>query len=70
VAADLINNENDSRLGYKVFHNALNLGAFLRPLGNTLYWLPPFVTTDETLHELKAITHAAIEKNTSDIFFE
>ena len=58
VAADLITNE--KRAGYQVFQRAIKLGALLRPLGNTLYWLPPLNISTKILHKLKDITIKAI----------
>jgi adenosylmethionine---8-amino-7-oxononanoate aminotransferase len=63
VAADLITDEPQqpkTRLGYKVFQEAVKLGAFLRPLGNTIYWLPPLNSDDEVLQQLQKITTQAI----------
>jgi len=34
-------NQKGKRLGYAVYQEAIKLGVFLRPLGNTIYWLPP-----------------------------
>lgn len=59
VAAD-IKNVCRNRPLYRVFQEALKQGAFLRPLGQTLYWMPPFITTDATLLELQAITESAL----------
>lgn len=61
VAADLIVDSNQHRMGYKVFQEAVKRGAWLRPLGNTIYWLPPLNTSSETLEELQAITADAIQ---------
>tara|TARA_R110000868_G_scaffold8205_9_gene42824 strand:+ start:1116 stop:2456 length:1341 start_codon:yes stop_codon:yes gene_type:complete len=58
VAADL--NTDKPRQGYKVFQKAMQLGAFLRPLGNTIYWFPPLNIDDNTLGELTKITIEAI----------
>lgn len=60
VAADLRVKDQRQRVGYAVYQNAIKLGAFLRPLGNTLYWLPPLNVSIETLEELRDITIAAI----------
>ncbi len=60
VAADLVGNNLPARFGYQVFQEAVKLGALLRPLGNTLYWLPPLNISAETLSELKKITLQAI----------
>lgn len=60
VAADLIVDDPKQRLGYAVYQRAVELGALLRPLGNTLYWAPPLNIEIEILHRLKAITQAAL----------
>ena len=61
VAADLIPNPTlPKRLGYAVYQAALPLGALLRPLGNTLYWIPPFNISRDTLDKLHDITIQAI----------
>lgn len=62
VAADIkcTAEQAKQRLGYQVFQRAVELGALLRPLGNTLYWLPPLNLTDDELTQLQAITTHAI----------
>jgi len=57
----------DQQIGFTFQQEALNRGALLRPLGNTLYWLPPLTTTEETIEKLAEITlHSinAVYKNT------
>lgn len=63
VAADLIltKEQQAERYGYKVFKKAVELGALLRPLGNTIYWLPPLNTSPKVLRKLTAITTEAIK---------
>jgi adenosylmethionine-8-amino-7-oxononanoate aminotransferase len=62
VAADLITDEQpDRRYGYEVYRKASELGALLRPLGNTLYWLPPLNIEWETLARLSEITEQAVQ---------
>jgi len=58
VAADLISAP--PRAGYAVFREAVARGALLRPLGNTLYWLPPLTMDDATLADLERITIESI----------
>ena len=60
VAADLITDDPNRRLGYEVYQRAVQLGALLRPINNTIYWLPPLNIEDDTLSELKNITLQAI----------
>lgn len=58
VAADLVDTQ--FRKGYEIYQKAVQLGALLRPLGNTIYWVPPLNMEMLVLHELKKITLNAI----------
>lgn len=60
AAADLIVESKQQRAGFAVFQEAVKRGAYLRPLGNTIYWLPPLNITQQTLAELAEITTASI----------
>ncbi|WP_370569084.1 adenosylmethionine--8-amino-7-oxononanoate transaminase [Legionella sp. PL877] len=60
VAADLVESGNN-RIGYQLYQEALNRGALLRPLGNTLYWMPPLNTDKQTIEKLTEITLNSIE---------
>jgi adenosylmethionine-8-amino-7-oxononanoate aminotransferase len=62
VAADLILPESlkKSRVGFEVFREAVARGALLRPLGNTLYWLPPLNTPAADLDRLAEITSDSV----------
>ncbi|HLU69973.1 MAG TPA: adenosylmethionine--8-amino-7-oxononanoate transaminase [Fibrobacteria bacterium] len=48
------------RAGRAVFREAVARGALLRPLGDTLYWLPPLNTPVDELDRLAEVTAAAI----------
>jgi len=48
------------RTGYRVYRRTVELGALLRPLGDTIYWLPPLTITHEIISELKEITVNAL----------
>lgn len=60
VAADLVT-KGTQRLGYQFYQAALERGALLRPLGNTVYWLPPLNTESHTIDTLAEITLASIK---------
>ncbi len=66
VAADLINPDTGAkfaskeRTGYKCYQKAVELGALLRPLGDTVYFLPPLNTPDSVLDNLANIAKDAI----------
>ena len=55
AAADLVDVD-----GFKLYKKAMELGAILRPIGKTIYWLPPLNISAQTLKELKAITKEAL----------
>jgi adenosylmethionine-8-amino-7-oxononanoate aminotransferase len=61
VAADIVTNSS-RRIGFEISQQAVQLGALLRPLGNTIYWLPPLTTDVDTIKELSDITTKAILK--------
>jgi len=58
VAADLKTEK--PRAGYEVYQQAVKLGALCRPLGNTVYWMPPLNTPKTVIDELQVITSRAI----------
>lgn len=60
VAGDL-QESNMPRIGYQIQQAALARGALLRPLGNTVYWLPPLNTDTQTIEKLAEITLHSIE---------
>jgi adenosylmethionine-8-amino-7-oxononanoate aminotransferase len=50
-----------ARFGYQFFQEAINFGAYLKPIGNTLYWLPPLIIEESVLDKLKLITLKTIQ---------
>jgi adenosylmethionine-8-amino-7-oxononanoate aminotransferase len=46
--------------GLRAYRAGLEAGAVLRPLGETLYWMPPYCVTWEDLHHLVGATEAAV----------
>jgi adenosylmethionine-8-amino-7-oxononanoate aminotransferase len=61
VAADLIDENLPSRAGSRLYQEAVRQGALLRPLGNTIYWLPPLNIGLETLSRLAEITLSSLQ---------
>ncbi|WP_207707097.1 adenosylmethionine--8-amino-7-oxononanoate transaminase [Heliorestis acidaminivorans] len=39
----------EQRVGYQIYRKALQEGLLLRPLGNVLYFMPPYVVTDQDI---------------------
>lgn len=60
IAADLINPKQIPRLGYLLYQEAVKLGVLLRPIGNTVYWMPPLNISADTLHSLSELTLRSI----------
>jgi adenosylmethionine-8-amino-7-oxononanoate aminotransferase len=50
----------DGRLGLRIREEALRRGVLLRPLHDTVYWMPPLVIADDELDALAAATSGAI----------
>lgn len=48
------------RVGLRAYRAALERGVLLRPLGDVLYWMPPYCIDDAQLALLADVTHAAI----------
>lgn len=51
----------EARIGQKIYEHALELGAVLRPLGDTIYFLPPYIITDDELKKLVDIAFRAVK---------
>ncbi len=47
-------------LGWRVYEEARKRGAYLRPLGDTVYVCPPLVTSDQELGELLGIVEESV----------
>lgn len=50
------------RRGLLAYRHALKRGVLLRPLGNVLYFMPPYVITDEQIDWLADVTWECIEQ--------
>ncbi|HEU0305968.1 MAG TPA: adenosylmethionine--8-amino-7-oxononanoate transaminase [Lysobacter sp.] len=54
-----------ARVGLRAYRAALERGVLLRPLGDVLYWMPPYCVDDEALQLLADVTRVAIDEATS-----
>ena len=54
-----------ARVGLKAYRAALARGVVLRPLGDVLYWIPPYCVDEEHLQLLADVTRHAIEDATA-----
>ena len=54
------------RRGMRVYRHALERGALLRPLGNVVYFIPPYVITPEQIRWLAEVATEGIERAVRD----
>jgi adenosylmethionine-8-amino-7-oxononanoate aminotransferase len=54
------------RRGLRVYRHGLRRGALLRPLGNVVYLMPPYVITPDQLRWLAEIVAEGVDVATSD----
>jgi len=50
------------RRGLRAYRHALGKGVVLRPLGDVLYWMPPYCIDEDALQHLARVTISAIEE--------
>jgi adenosylmethionine-8-amino-7-oxononanoate aminotransferase len=55
--------QRDAR-GLRAYRHALDRGVLLRPLGDVLYWMPPYCIGDDALDLLADVTRGAIDAAT------
>ena len=60
VAADLSGKANFPRAGFQLSQVAIKAGALLRPIDNTVYWVPPLNCDTDVLQQLAWITKEAL----------
>ncbi len=53
------------RIGLRAYRAALERGVLLRPLGDVLYWMPPYCIDEDQLGLLAETTRAAIQDATA-----
>jgi adenosylmethionine-8-amino-7-oxononanoate aminotransferase len=56
----------EERRGLVVYRHALEHGVLLRPLGNVIYFMPPYVITTEEIRFLAAVATEGIELATQE----
>jgi adenosylmethionine-8-amino-7-oxononanoate aminotransferase len=54
------------RRGRRVYQHALERGALLRPLGDVIYFMPPYVITPEEIDVLAEVAQEGIERAVRD----
>ncbi|MGD0961047.1 MAG: aminotransferase class III-fold pyridoxal phosphate-dependent enzyme, partial [Methylomonas sp.] len=54
------------RRGLKVYRHALSRGVLLRPLGNVIYFMPPYVITEEEIALMAEVAWQGIQLAVQD----
>ncbi len=54
------------RRGLRVYQHALKEGVLLRPLGDVIYFMPPYVITDEQIQRMVDVARQGIDLATAD----
>lgn len=50
------------RLGKEIYELATSKGVFIRPLGNTIYFMPPYIITEEEIDKILEVCLETIEE--------
>jgi adenosylmethionine-8-amino-7-oxononanoate aminotransferase len=61
AAFDIKGYTTKERIGLKIFDYALSKGVFLRPLGNVVYFMPPYVITYEQIDTMIDVAYDALK---------
>jgi adenosylmethionine-8-amino-7-oxononanoate aminotransferase len=56
----------EERRGLRVYRHALGRGVLLRPLGNVIYFMPPYVITPEQIRMLAEVAWEGVQQATQD----
>lgn len=56
----------EERRGLRIYRHALERGALIRPIGNVVYFMPPYVVTEEEIRFLAEVAAEGIELATRD----
>jgi adenosylmethionine-8-amino-7-oxononanoate aminotransferase len=52
--------DSTERRGLRAYRHALSRGVVLRPLGDVVYWMPPYCINEEELSLLAEVTVEAV----------
>ncbi len=50
------------RIGLRIYQDALKEGVLLRPLGNVVYFMPPYIFTEEQMAQMVEVAYRAIAR--------
>ncbi len=62
AAIELKGYDAKERIGLKIYEYALTQGVLLRPLGNVIYFMPPYIITLEEIDRMMNVAYEGIER--------
>ena len=62
TAIELQGYETSERIGLEIYKYALSQGVLLRPLGNIIYFMPPYIISYEEIDKMIKVAYQGIEK--------
>jgi len=60
-AIELKGYSSDERVGLKIFEQALKYGVYIRPLGNIIYFMPPYCFNKKEIKKMIDITYLVVK---------
>jgi len=52
----------EERIGFQVYKKALKIGCLLRPLGDVIYFMPPYVITEDEIEFMIDVAFKSINE--------
>ena len=62
AAVELKGYRTEERIGLRIYEYALTQGVLLRPLGNVIYFMPPYIISFEEIDKMMKVAYEGIEK--------
>jgi adenosylmethionine-8-amino-7-oxononanoate aminotransferase len=62
AAVELSGYDAVERVGLRIYRYGLEHGVLLRPLGNVIYFMPPYIITEEEIDMMMDVAYEGIKK--------
>lgn len=62
IAAIETSSKPEARKGLEVYKHALSRGVLLRPLGNVIYFMPPYIINEDEIHHMVTVAKEGLTK--------
>jgi adenosylmethionine-8-amino-7-oxononanoate aminotransferase len=61
ICAIELKNYKNRRINLEIFQRALKQGVYIRPLGNVIYFMPPYIFTQDELEKMIDVTYLIVK---------